>query len=65
MRYDGPAALVLSPDEAQLVLEALLEGHSVHGEPRANLVARICGYLSNDWERKAAARSRAMASNRG
>jgi hypothetical protein len=57
-RYDGPAGLVLSRDEVQLVMEALTRSAAT-GERQSTLLARITRYLSNEWELGAQARSRA------
>lgn len=60
MRYDGPAGLVLSPDEARFVLDSLVRRSLLDGQGQSELIARIGRYLANDWESRAEDRSRAM-----
>jgi hypothetical protein len=56
--YDGPAGLVLSPDDVRLLVEALRRpGGDARG---AALVDRAERFLASDWQARAAARARAI-----
>lgn len=57
--YDGPAGVVLSRDDARLVLD-LLTQHVDTMPSLEQLVSRFERYLASDWEARAAARSRAI-----